>query len=772
MRQLLTLTVLVIVCFGTAQADTSPLPVKELLSARSFAFLVPISISNDGEWVAYTVNDNTKVAAPTDERYSLYTPTGAFVRGVSGTIYISNLRTGKSINLTNSQGSSWSPQWSPDSRYLAFFSDRGGVAQLWVWEKASARIRRVSDAIVRPLADKFQWSPDSRTVITRVLPEGLTIEAAADLMTVRPAQAPEKNAAGGSTVTIYRSPPAEKPVKSNISITKEGPWSLNRWLGDLALIDIQSGKTRRITGIIPAEYWVSPDGSQIVFSNLQGFVPNSQEMLSDLVVVSFGSNDLRVLVPNVALPFGSAVSWSPDGKLIAYKTSEPRSKSNCYVISVIGGEPRNLTGNTKANLGGRRYPLWDANGRNVLLVGDNSLWKASVETGTTTLVGKIPGREILSVVAGPKQGQFWAADGGSSVVVNTRDIETKKAGLYSINLTNGAATKLIEENKAYGSFRYEVVVSSDQKSIVYLAQDSQRPPDLWLYTLGANNSRRITAIYPQLEHYTMGESRLVEWTTSDGARLRGALLLPSNYDPGKRYPLIVKVYATGFGSNAVNEFGFAEAAVDNLQLLATRGYAVLYPDIPVNQQSPLKDLSKAVLPAIDKLIELGIADPDRLGVMGHSFGGYSTLALIVQTPRFKAAVESAGFANMVGIFGEMNKDGSAYGVALGQLPAGPPWVLRDIYVENSPIFYFDKIETPLLIIHGSADTAVSHFLADEVFVGLRSLRKEVTYALYQGESHFPASWSYANQVDYAQRAIDWFDKYLQPAKVTIQSSRE
>jgi dipeptidyl aminopeptidase/acylaminoacyl peptidase len=466
------------------------------------------------------------------------------------------------------------------------------------------------------------------------------------------------------------------------------------------------------------------------------------------------------------------VSWSPDGKLIAYKTSEPRSKSNCYVISVTGGEPRNLTGNAKANLGGRRYPLWDATGRNVLLVGDNSLWKASVETGTTSLVAKIPGREILLVVAGPKQGQFWSADRGGSVIVNTRDVETKKAGFYSVNLTNGAATKLIEENKAYGSFRYEVVVSADQKSIVYLAQDSQRPPDLWLYTLGANKSRRITSINPQLEHYTMGESRLVEWTTSDGVRLRGALLLPSNYDPGKRYPLIVKVYATGFGSNAVNEFGFAESAVDNLQLLATRGYAVLYPDIPVNQQSPLKDLSKAVLPAIDKVVELGIADPDRLGVMGHSFGGYSTLALIVQTTRFKAAVESAGFANMIGMFGEMNKDGSAYGLALGQLPGGPPWVLRDKYIENSPIFYFDKIETPLLIIHGSADTAVSHFLADEVFVGLRSLRKEVTYALYQGESHFPASWGYANQIDSAQRAIDWFDKYLQPAKLTTQSSRQ
>ena len=771
MRRLLTLAILLGACFGMAQADTSPLPVRELLSAWSFAPLVPISISNDGEWVAYTVNDNAKIAAQPDERYSLYTATGVFVRGVSGTIYITNLKTGKSINLTNSKGSSWSPQWSPDGRYLAFFSDRGGVAQLWVWEKASARIRRVSDAIVRPLADKFQWSPDSRMVVTRVLPEDLTIEAAADLMTTRPAQGPETRATEGATVTIYRSPPPDRPASSNAGISKEGPWSLNRWLGDLGLIDIQSGKTRRITGIIPAEYWISPDGSQLVFSNLKGFAPNSQEMLSDLVAVSIGSNDRRVLVSNVSLPFGSSVSWSPDGKLIAYKTSELRSRPNCFVLSVSGGTPRNLTDTAKANFVATKYPLWDATGHNVLLVGDNSLWKASIEKGTTTLVAKIPGREILSVVGGPTQGQFWSADGGSSVIVNTRDTETKKAGFYSVNLTNGASTKLIEENKAYGSFRYEVVVSSDQKSIVYLAQDCQRAPNLWVYTLGDNNSRRITSINPQLEQYTMGESRLFEWTTSDGVRLRGALLLPSNYDPGKRYPLIVKVYATGFGSNSVNDFGFAQAPVENLQLLATRGYAVFYPDIPVNQQSPLKDLSKVVLPAIDKLIEVGIADPDRLGVMGHSFGGYSTLALIVQTTRFKAAVESAGLANMIGMFGEMNKDGSAYGIPIAQQLGGPPWALRERYLENSPIFYFDKIETPLLIVHGSADREVSQFLADEVFVGLRSLRKEVTYALYQGEPHWQGTWSYANQIDYAQRVIDWFDKYLQPAKSSSQSSR-
>jgi dipeptidyl aminopeptidase/acylaminoacyl peptidase len=600
-------------------------------------------------------------------------------------------------------------------------------------------------------------------VLVRVLPEGLTVDEAANLMAVRPTQAPETRQAEGSKVTIYSSPSTKEPISANTSLTKEGPWSLNRWFGDLALIDIASGKTRRITGIMPAEYWISPDGNQIAFSNLKGFVPNSQEMLSDLVVTSIGSNKLRVLVANVALPFGSLVSWSPDGKWLAYKTSELLSKPHCFIVSLSGGEPRNLTANAKANFGGRRYPLWDAQGQVVLLVGDNALWKASIEKGTTTLIANIPGREILEVVAGPKQGRFWSPDGDQSVIVSTRDNETKKVGFYRIHLNTGVASKLIEESKSYGSFRYEVVVSGDQKNVVYLAQDSQHPSDLWLYSVGAMNSRRLTSINPQLERYKMGASRLVEWTSSDGRKLKGALLLPPNYKPARRYPLVIKVYGGGFGSNSLNTFGFSEAAVDNLQLLATRGYAVLCPDIPLNPQSPLKDIAKVVLPALDHLVELRIADPERLGVMGHSFGGYSTMALIVQTTRFKAAIQSAGFANMIGIFGEMNKDGSAYGIPIAQDLGGPPWALRESYVENSPIFFLDKIKTPLLILHGSADTAVAQFLADEIFVGLRNLGKEVTYAVYHGEPHWQGSWGFANQVDYAQRVIDWFDKHLRPA---------
>jgi dipeptidyl aminopeptidase/acylaminoacyl peptidase len=149
-------------------------------------------------------------------------------------------------------------------------------------------------------------------------------------------------------------------------------------------------------------------------------------------------------------------------------------------------------------------------------------------------------------------------------------------------------------------------------------------------------------------------------------------------------------------------------------------------------------------------------------MMGESFGGYTTLSLITQTTRFKAAISLAGDGNLLGLYGEMDSTGATFGMGIlenGQgMMAGTPWEARDRYIENSPFFYLDRVQTPLLIIHGSEDTAVAPFLADEIFVGLRRLRKEVLYVKYEGEGH--GLDNYDNRVDCSKRIIAWFDKHL------------
>ena len=171
-----------------------------------------------------------------------------------------------------------------------------------------------------------------------------------------------------------------------------------------------------------------------------------------------------------------------------------------------------------------------------------------------------------------------------------------------------------------------------------------------------------------------------------------------------------------------------------------------------------------VLSGIDTLIDMGIADPNRLGIMGHSYGGYCVNALITQTPRFAAAVSSAGCGNLISFYGHLTEEGDSQWIhwtESGQAKIGGSlWEFRDRYIENSPIFFLDKVETPLLLVVGALDVPVVP-QAGEMFSGLRRLGKKAVLARYEGEGHSQiTSWRYANIADYWQRVLSWFDEHL------------
>lgn len=210
----------------------------------------------------------------------------------------------------------------------------------------------------------------------------------------------------------------------------------------------------------------------------------------------------------------------------------------------------------------------------------------------------------------------------------------------------------------------------------------------------------------------------------------------------------------------VNRYGGSGNEHYNLQLFSSRGYAVLLPDTPLSVGTPMQDLAKTVFPAVDKAIEMGVADPDRLGVMGASYGGYSTLALVAQTERFKAAVMDVGVGNLSSMYGVMLKNGMPAAVGWAEegqgRMGGPPWQFPERYIQNSPLFYLHKIDTPLLISQGGMD--VSPFHSDEIFVGLRRLGRKVVYVRYENEGHgieHPG-----NRTDYWNRVFEWFESHL------------
>jgi dipeptidyl aminopeptidase/acylaminoacyl peptidase len=225
--------------------------------------------------------------------------------------------------------------------------------------------------------------------------------------------------------------------------------------------------------------------------------------------------------------------------------------------------------------------------------------------------------------------------------------------------------------------------------------------------------------------------------------------------------LLVEVYGGSAGADYLHSFDAGHAIFH--QLLAAGGYAVLFPDTPLEPRDPLRQVPGLVLPAVNRSIELGLADPDRLGLMGHSYGGYCTLALLVQTRRFKAAVAGAGTYDLVRAYTQMDEDGSDPGLAwveTGQgSMGGSPWTRRDAYIENSPLYALDRVETPLLLIQGSEE-ALAAGQAEAAFVGLRRLGKRVALRIYEGERHSTWTWSEAAFRDLCAHVLAWFDTYL------------
>jgi dipeptidyl aminopeptidase/acylaminoacyl peptidase len=261
----------------------------------------------------------------------------------------------------------------------------------------------------------------------------------------------------------------------------------------------------------------------------------------------------------------------------------------------------------------------------------------------------------------------------------------------------------------------------------------------------------LLALNEFLAGFAEGAKRLIAYRALSGDSLRGYVILPVNYQPGRRYPLVAWVYAGAMVRDTMSTMSrINNPFVLNLQLFAARGYAVLVPSQPIGPEgvagNPLDEMPNGIIPAIDRVIELGIADSSRLAIAGQSYGGYTTMGMITQTTRFKAAVSLAGLSDLISSYGAFDirrryfPDAADYllGTSFsetGQLRMGAPvWQDPSRYVRNSPLFRVTSIETPLLLVQGDQDY-VSMAQGEAMFTALHRLGKPVRFVRYWGEGH-------------------------------------
>ncbi|MEO8431235.1 MAG: prolyl oligopeptidase family serine peptidase [Acidobacteriota bacterium] len=752
-----------------ADAPPAPLAVQDVLMAPTLAAYSPPAFSPDGKLLAYVVTDNTRRHDAIDSKEVARTGLGWF--GVAADIWITDLTTGERRNITGSTGHNWSPSWSPDGQMLAFLADRSGgpklgPARLWIWERASGKLHEVeSQAEIREGFTGLLWTND-HSLIVSLFPSDLGREGYAAAMEGRKAGVdPDKPPAPGTvTAKVFEfdpTAPGATPMTDQVN--------LDFWRRDLATIDVRSGEIHRLaTSKRIGWAYLSSDRRRVAYTvETKAEKAGAGQYLYDVIVQDLPGGSPRTIAPAVRFNlYGDSFRFSPSGDRIAWRTEGPLADDDLWVASISGGAPKRIAHTTVTEHMRSRFefgpPVWDPAGKNVLFLRDGALWRAAAD-GSGAASFAAPKNIELELIDARRQALF-SPDGGRSAAVIATNSATKRTGFARLDLASGAVTPIFEEDKRYGGYGTEPTVSPDGSSVAYVAEDPLHPPDLYVRSGDLAQPKQASEVAPALAKRPFGRAEVIEWKSVDGDTQRGALVYPAGYEKGKRYPLIVKVYGGASISNDLNRFGYATAAVENLQVYATRGYALLLADSNLHVGTPMVDLMKSVLPGIDKAVEAGVADPDRVGVTGHSYGGYSTLCLIAQSTRFKAAVMRAGMGNMIGQYGQLAPDGTNYGLAWAESGqgrmGGSPWEFRDRYLENSPYLYLDRVKTPLLIIHGGKDDAVPPYLADEVFSGLRRLGKEVTYARYEGEGHWEGTWGTANQLDSLTRSIAWFDRHL------------
>ena len=464
----------------------------------------------------------------------------------------------------------------------------------------------------------------------------------------------------------------------------------------------------------------SPDGRLIVFSHSEEPTFNSRSITGDISVVTVANKTTTTLVdwPGVdADPL-----FSPDGKTIAFSsdggTTERIGLGDCFVVSAKGGKPRKLAETPNRSVGVRGAPgimQWSKDGKHVY---------TSDYEGTTTQIYKL-------------------------------DVKGNKiAGLT-----------------AYNGVISNPVISSDEKKIVFVGQSTEVPAELYVSDLRKFDPKVLSTFNRNKDWPEITKTERVSWKSKDGLEIEGLLTYPLGYKQGKKYPLALMIH--GGPAGVFTETFTGNPSIYVIQYFAEKGYAVLRPN-PRGSTGYGKEFRYAnfkdwgfgdyedIMSGVDKTIDMGIADPERMAVMGWSYGGYMTSFLVTRTGRFKAASMGAGLPNLVSMV--TTTDIPDYLVAhMGS----EIWEDYETYEKHSAIYRIGKVTTPTQVIHGSNDLRVPFTQGQEFYVALKRRGIDTEMVVYPRTPHGPREPKLL--MDVSPRIMAWLDKYIDRGQKDVQA---
>jgi dipeptidyl aminopeptidase/acylaminoacyl peptidase len=711
-----------------------------------------LDLSEDGRLVAAAIR--RPIDNPETDHGRFGDPT--YLNPARASIVVFDTRTGRSWTPFKDLVEARAAAWSRDGRQLAILTasaaptDGPGkglpATALHIWDAEKQALKQVAVGSAHVSANSgLDWTPDGRRVI----------------VTVRTSEEERAGRARFEAITDAR------------VIVQQSKEPFLEWdalrrsdrLRSLAEIDPSTGEARIL--LAPRKltnYQPSRDGS---FVMLMEDVTEK----TDYDVIGGTTNAIRVMtagsepktVNDGKELAGTQIRWSDDGKMFAYA-----KKGEVFVQSVDGSKAKSLTPKPKSDAdktadektSAEKPPAdktaekkdeesfsvvgFSRDASKLLITSRKGWYVATVATAARELVVPMDEDEDknprLSLID-------WTPDGSALYATWSSRSEWQR-GIVRVDVATKSVTPVVRDTKLYGNVR----LSRDGSTFLYTVTDGDRPAELHTADARFSAVKKLSDLNPWMASKALPTSELVPYRDVDGKQLYGVLRYPVGYQKGQTYPTVFEIYETFFDN------GFNARAA----FLANHGYAVFHPSVNLVVGRPGEAWVKGVTSAANKLIEMGVADADRLGVHGTSYGGYATALLITQTERFKAAINISGKVNMVSFY----TDSPRLGVRNTHAPeksqdriGGTLWEYPERYLEHSAVLRADRVKTPLLNITGDQDPNVPASQSREMYYALRRLGKEVEWVRYVNGGHRPPN-SAAESIDFEQRIVAWYDKYL------------
>jgi dipeptidyl aminopeptidase/acylaminoacyl peptidase len=480
---------------------------------------------------------------------------------------------------------------------------------------------------------------------------------------------------------------------------------------------------------------------------------------SDYFIVDITNGERK----QIAKKLYSTAQLSPAGKFVVYY-----NENEWYLYNIISEEIIDLTSSLKVPFENEDYDYpskptgygiagWTENDESVLVYDKYDIWQFNTNDGSVINLTNGVGREkelTFRIKKLDNDQKFF--ESGEELLLTAFHNKEKYVAIYSAKVDEQGVEEIVTEAK-----KFEIKMKAKKSyDILFTRETYDEFPDLWVTSDNFETRKRLTNLDNQRDPFAWGKADLIEWNSIDGKPLQGVVIKPGNYEKGKRYPVLVYYYRTF--SQRVHDFN--DMVVNhrpNFPFYASNDYVVFLPDIKFDVGLPGYSATKCLVPGMQKIIDMGIADPNGIGLHGHSWSGYQTAFVITQTDIFACAIAGAPVSNMTSAY-----SGIRWGTGLARQfqyeqsqsrIGGSLWEKPELYIENSPVFFADRINTPLLIQHGDVDEAVPWYQGIEMYLAMRRLGKDCVFLQYGDEPHHLKK--YPNKLDYSIKMKEYLDHY-------------